>query len=49
MGKYNVYDPSTILWNFDKPHHWDCQKAKRVFATLKELNKENTENNSQKF
>ena len=45
MGKYNVYDPSTILWNFDKPHHWDCQKAKRVFATLKELNKENTENN----
>lgn len=45
MGKYNVYDPSTIRWNFDKPHHWDCQKAKRVFATLKELNKENTENN----
>lgn len=45
MEKYKAYTPSTIFWNFDKPCHWDCQKAKRVFRTLKELNKENIENN----
>lgn len=45
MKKYDEYEISTILWNREKPSHWKCKKAKRVFSTLKELNKDNLENN----